>query len=114
MTDAKYHREYYHRKPEEWKKRKYALQVKRRIKNQAEIDNYKAAMGCSVCSESGSICLDFHHEDGDKEFVISDAVRGGWSTKRIFSEIEKCVVLCANCHRKAHYKQQVQIQPPRP
>ena len=31
-------------------------------------------------------------------FNIGDAVRDGISLDRIKKEIEKCIVLCANCH----------------
>jgi len=26
-----------------------------------------------------------------------------WSRKRILDEVAKCIVLCANCHRKMHW-----------
>lgn len=57
---------------------------------------------CAVCHESEQCCLDFHHIDkSDKEFNIAEK-RGSLSKKAIEKEINKCVVLCANCHRKLH------------
>ena len=64
---------------------------------------HKRRLSCSVCSESESICLDFHHLDPkEKDFNIAEASFNGkgWST--ILKEINKCVVLCSNCHRKVH------------
>jgi predicted HNH restriction endonuclease len=29
-------------------------------------------------------------------------IHDGYSKERVIDEIEKCVVLCANCHRKFH------------
>ena len=55
--------------------------------------------GCVICGESDPCCLDFHHLH-DKEFVI--AVGTDVSEERLLQEISKCVVLCANCHRKLH------------
>lgn len=69
----------------------------------AKVDEYKAANGCSRCSENTPVCLDFHHLDSDeKEIEISNAVRCGWKLERILKEISKCILLCANCHRKEH------------
>ena len=65
------------------------------------INDYKAAHPCTRCGESEPACLDFHHE-GDKERNLSAAAVNGWSIERTLREIEKCVVLCANCHRKHH------------
>jgi len=36
-------------------------------------------------------------------FNVADAVRDGISLDRIEKEIEKCIVLCANCHAIRHY-----------
>jgi hypothetical protein len=48
--------------------------------------------------------LQFHHLNSeDKAFNISDAVRNAVSLDRIKEEIEKCIVLCANCHAIRHY-----------
>jgi len=48
--------------------------------------------------------LDFHHIKG-KDFTISEKVREGCSLDTIKKEIEKCILVCANCHREIHYKE---------
>jgi hypothetical protein len=54
---------------------------------------------CEKCGERDPIVLEFHHV-GEKDLTITRMVSGGWSIKRIQQEIDKCQVLCANCHRK--------------
>lgn len=45
--------------------------------------------------------LDFHHVDSsDKEFNPAHLTRGSWNKLKI--ELDKCVLLCANCHREHH------------
>jgi hypothetical protein len=58
------------------------------------------------CNECGLVddCIDvydFHHKDqNEKDFTISQ--RRGWSFERLKVELDKCVLLCANCHRRIH------------
>ena len=67
--------------------------------------NYKSKLKCTKCDENASECLDFHHKESNKkDFTIANAVRDGWGIEKLVQEIEKCVVLCANCHRKLHTK----------
>jgi hypothetical protein len=61
--------------------------------------------GCEApgCEEKSFSCLEFHHRDpSKKEMNISKLVGSGHSLERIVKEVEKCAVLCANCHRKFH------------
>lgn len=63
---------------------------------------YKLELKCQICGESHLSCLDFHHSNPiKKELNISNFSR--YSFKLIKKEIEKCIVLCANCHRKFHW-----------
>jgi hypothetical protein len=39
----------------------------------------------------------------EKRDDVSRLVARGFARERIRDEIEKCEVLCANCHRKEHY-----------
>jgi hypothetical protein len=57
--------------------------------------------GCIRCGEADPPCLDFHHLR-DKDSVVAGLACAGWSVERVRREIAKCVVLCANCHRKFH------------
>ncbi len=67
-------------------------QIKKRL---AEI---KESSGCFDCGVSNHIVLDFDHLR-DKKYIISRMVHDGFSWKAIKREIEKCQVVCANCHR---------------
>ena len=61
----------------------------------------KKANVCQICGESRWYVLDFHHL-GDKDYEISDLLRFG-SKKLLIKELNKCIPLCANCHREVHY-----------
>jgi hypothetical protein len=54
---------------------------------------------CVDCGESNPIVLEFDHLK-DKSFTISSYVNNSrlWSSK-IQEEIDKCEIVCANCHR---------------
>ncbi len=63
----------------------------------------KTTFSCVRCGEDDPACLDFHHRDpNEKDEALGRASTHGWSKARILKEISKCVVLCANCHRKLH------------
>ena len=74
--------------------------VRLRATASAFVAVYLAAHPCSACGESDVAVLDFDHQR-DKVKNISAMVRQGWGTEAIALEIAKCVVLCANCHRRA-------------
>lgn len=63
------------------------------------IYDYLQTHPCSECGENDVRVLEFHHISG-KDMAISAMVSDGYSLERIQAEINKSVVLCANCHRK--------------
>lgn len=75
----------------------------KRKKKQKAVD-YKGGV-CSRCGYNTCIeALDFHHIDpNNKEFNISHAIRNSHSWERLKIELDKCILLCANCHRELHY-----------
>jgi len=62
---------------------------------------------CSKCGYNKNIsALEFHHIDPNtKEFSIDGKNLTSKSIESIFIEAEKCIVLCANCHREYHNPQ---------
>jgi len=64
----------------------------------------KQTLRCKVCEENTSCCLDFHHLNPEiKKFAIGDICKMRNVTKEeILEEMEKCEIMCSNCHRKYH------------
>lgn len=84
-------------------KSKYYVDLRRKKVKQLSLDylgNRCSICGYNRCSEA----LEFHHEDGSKEFGISQSGHTR-SWDRVKLELDKCVLLCANCHREAHAAQ---------
>lgn len=70
------------------------------------IYDYLAAHSCVECGESDPVVLEFHHVRGKKREAISMLATAGSSAQVIREEIEKCEVLCSNCHRRKTAKEQ--------
>lgn len=59
---------------------------------------------CKVCGEKNIFCLSFHHVvSEEKENSINNLKEGRWSL--LEKELEKCIILCANCHMETHHKE---------
>lgn len=106
MADAEYHRNWYHENKDRIRDRKNRLSSERRKSLLVRAFEYKASHGCADCGEDDPVVLDFDHDDVEsKTKAISDMIRCGNSWKNILSEIKKCTVRCANCHRRRTAKQ---------
>lgn len=60
---------------------------------------------CQCCGYSNCIeALDFHHlNEAEKDFIISSRnVTTYWP--EVKEELNKCILVCANCHREIHAK----------
>lgn len=98
-------REHYNTNPDKYKKRTLdrvasLLEWLRGIKNN---------LSCGRCGEEHIATLDFHHKDTKTKIgSIADLIcKRRSSKKRILEEIDKCEVICSNCHRKEHYKERI-------
>jgi hypothetical protein len=71
-----------------------------RVKNTKEyVKDLKESSPCADCGKKYPYyVMDFDHQR-DKEILISRAVGDGSSLTKIKKEIEKCEIVCANCHR---------------
>ena len=73
----------------------------RNARNTQRIREWKSEQGCKCCGEDYAQCLELHHLDPtEKEFDPSAGSIRSWES--FLKEAAKCVVLCANCHRKVH------------
>lgn len=59
---------------------------------------------CQHCGIKEPLCIfDFHHlSPNDKDFTINQGK--SLSFEKIKPELDKCILLCANCHRIEHSK----------
>lgn len=84
------------------KYRERAVARNRIIKGQtrAKLVEYLSNKYCVKCGIKDIRVLEFDHMDPSiKSFGISSAITGTYSWNKILQEIEKCQILCANCHK---------------
>ena len=94
----------------QWKEKnpEYIKEYQReyRKKKRNFISNYKLSKGCDVCGYNKcASALDFHHNNGNKEYNIGGIARRISDTNKIKKEMEKCTVLCRNCHAELHERE---------
>ena len=94
-------KKWYAQKKKEQSRKSRKRAVKR---NRKYVEAHKIENPCP-CGETEPCCLSYHHENGDKTGNISDMVNRGYGINRIQKEIDKCIVLCLNCHAKLHSKE---------
>jgi len=71
-----------------------------RQRKKVELVEYKGGK-CEHCGYNKSVrALTFHHLDPTKkDFAISGK---SWSMDKLTKEVDKCIMLCANCHAEEH------------
>ena len=57
---------------------------------------------CEICGYNKNIhALDFHHRNPEeKDFAIGES---DFSFEKLKPELDKCQLVCSNCHREIHY-----------
>ena len=76
--------------------------IKRRKKIREMALGYKGGK-CMLCGYNKCpAALDFHHlEKDEKDFGLSaKGITRSWEKTK--SELDKCILICANCHRETH------------
>ena len=74
----------------------------------ARFNEFKSNLSCTVCKQSHPATLDFHHKvrSADK-LSINVLTKNGAFNRAIEEIMNKCIVLCANCHRIHHYDERI-------
>jgi 5-methylcytosine-specific restriction endonuclease McrA len=75
---------------------------KRRFKQKQEAVKYLGGK-CQKCGYDKSVtAMQFHHRNPDeKSFTISGNHSRAWT--KTLAELDKCDLLCANCHHEVEY-----------
>ena len=99
-ADAEYHR----KKSQEWYEHNKAVQLKhskitRRRRREWFREQYTS---CEQCGIEDNRVLEWHHRDpSQKRFELSHGL-SRYGKAALLEEIEKCMCICANCHRILH------------
>lgn len=84
----------------------YGVKRKRQHCKKYEAILYKGGK-CQICGYKGIDnfygALEFHHRDQSQKDIEWKKIRT-WPVERIKEELDKCDLLCANCHREEHYR----------
>jgi hypothetical protein len=95
-VDKDYHREY----------RKINNPV-RKAEFRSRLAGIKEEAGCKDCGIKHPAVLQFHHRDvAEKRADVGSLVSSNRSWGVIQTEVDKCDVLCANCHLIRHHNEQ--------
>jgi DNA-binding CsgD family transcriptional regulator len=71
-----------------------------RVRTKQKLVDYKGGECCRCGYKKETKALTFHHlEPNKKDFNISGK---SWSFERLKKEVDKCILLCANCHIEIH------------
>jgi hypothetical protein len=83
---------------DEWKD--YATEQRYRARQKAWVAEKKLDRGCDKCNyDDHPRALHYHHiNPSEKDFGISKGINSGYGKNNLENEIEKCELLCANCH----------------
>ena len=59
---------------------------------------------CTICGYDKNLsALEFHHKKPqEKLFPLSSREIKAYSIEKLLNEVQKCILLCANCHREHH------------
>ncbi len=94
-------RQYYSEHPEKHRKAVHARTKVLKVEIKEWVNSIRA-LGCTLCSEKDACCIDFHHTDPSTKDDSVAMIARKLNKKKIQKEIDKCVRVCSNCHRKIH------------
>jgi 5-methylcytosine-specific restriction endonuclease McrA len=80
------------------REKNYKNKKKSRLRNYIFMIDYLSDKSCLDCGEPDPIVLEFDHQF-DKKMNISELIKDS-SIGRLETELNKCEIRCANCHRR--------------
>jgi len=104
QTESDYQARWYRNLSTNKKRARRRKQLDRRLELRRLMYLYLLENPCVDCGESDPVVLEFDHVKDDKSAVISRMMANNLSWAKVRTEIEKCQVRCANCHRRVTAK----------
>ena len=95
-----YCRDYYHKDPEAFNARKRERMAVYRERARHYVERFLSSHPCVDCGADDLVVLEFDHVRGVKRKAVAVMVWEGVSVQTLAAEIRKCVVRCADCHRR--------------
>lgn len=96
----KYQKGYYQRTKDNFIEKKTNRLLDKRDEARHYVFQYLQTHPCEKCGEADPYVLTFHHVNGRKKMNLSQMVNQGYSIEAVQEEMDKCIVLCANCHMR--------------
>ena len=87
-------------------KQQYADKFKEYYRTRVDaLNKIKLEAGCATCGYNAHpAALEFNHIDpSQKTANVADKITS-WSWERVLEEVDKCEVLCSNCHHIHSYE----------
>lgn len=83
----------------------YPRQKERGLKRKLELVEYKGGK-CEKCGYNKNVAaLQFHHINPEEKEIKLDARRlSSTNMDTLYKEVDKCMLLCANCHAEIHHE----------
>lgn len=90
-----------------YQRQQYALKKAKRQQIRLEMNKILKINGCAICGYNKCItALVFHHVNPkDKKFSINMRNLTDKHVDNIIKEVNKCILLCMNCHAETHFKE---------
>jgi len=104
LCDKEYQKKWYSKNKEKVKIKSSISNKSIRLINRTFIFDYLMKNPCVVCGETDPVVLEFDHLK-NKKIEVAKLINNS-SIKKITEEINKCQVLCSNCHKRKTAKHQ--------
>jgi hypothetical protein len=86
------------------RKNDYLAERKRNKRKKEKLIDFLSDKCCTDCGITDSRLLEFDHIDPQtKTKAVARLLSSGYGWERLLAEINKCEIVCANCHRIRTY-----------
>ena len=99
------HKEYYRKNRDRLRAEANGNTARRRERNQQWLVNFMVGKSCE-CGIDDIRVLTFDHTDpSNKSYNVADIVSKGMKLEYLIEEVQKCRILCHNCHMLNTFRQ---------